>query len=74
MPRLRRRLPMLEEWREQIRGGLWYKPAWWDAVRQVPPLPMPANAKKSDIPTIKFVEERLIRCAAVPLTTEPTTP
>ena len=62
MPRLRRRLRLLDEWREQIRGGLWYKPAWWDSVRNVPPLPAPARVKKSDVPTIRFVEEKLIQC------------
>ncbi|CAE7659615.1 unnamed protein product, partial [Symbiodinium sp. KB8] len=62
MPRLRRRLRLLDEWKEQIRGGLWYKPAWWDAVRNVPPLPAPARVKKSDVPTIRFVEEQLIKC------------
>ncbi len=31
-------------------------------MRQVPPLPDPANIKKKDIPVIQFVEERLIKC------------
>jgi len=45
----------------QIRGGLWYKPAWWDAVQKAPPTFQP-RVKKRDIPHIAFVEDRLLRC------------
>ena len=37
------------------------QPAWWDAVRKVPPTAFVPRVKKADIPRITFVEDRLIR-------------
>jgi hypothetical protein len=46
--------------RDQIRGGIWYKPAWWEAVRKVPPAAFVPQTKKADIPQLRFIEDRLI--------------
>lgn len=47
--------------RDQIRGGIWYKPAWWEAVTKVPPPSTPGRVRKDEIPRIRFVEDRLVR-------------
>jgi hypothetical protein len=46
---------------DQIRGGLWYKPTWWEAVQKVPPTAVMPRLKKKYIPRIRFVEDRLMR-------------
>lgn len=46
---------------DQIRGGLWYKPTWWEAVQKVPPTAVMPRIKKKDIPRIRFVEDKLMR-------------
>eukprot|EP01138_Halocafeteria_seosinensis_P004074 gb/GECG01004166.1/.p1 GENE.gb/GECG01004166.1/~~gb/GECG01004166.1/.p1 ORF type:complete len:206 (+),score=23.69 gb/GECG01004166.1/:1-618(+) len=61
MPRIYRRLPFMAEAKEQVRGGLWYKPSWYDAMRKVPPLPVEPAIKKREVPRMVFVEDRLIR-------------
>jgi hypothetical protein len=60
--RFRPRTDFLTFARDQIRGGIWYKPAWWEAVTKVPPAAFVPRVKKRDIPRITFVEDRLIRC------------
>lgn len=45
---------------DQIRGGLWYKPTWWEAVQKVPPTAVMPRIKKKDIPRIRFVEDKLM--------------
>ena len=48
----------------QIRGGLWYKPTWWEAVQRVPPCAVLPRPRKSTIPRLRFVEDALMRCVA----------
>ena len=39
--------------REQIRGGLWFKPAWWEAVARAPPLALrllPSWPRPEEVP------------------------
>jgi hypothetical protein len=38
------------------------QPTWWDAVTKVPPSGFVPRVKKADIPHVRFVEDRLIRC------------
>ena len=47
--------------RDQIRGGIWYKPAWWEAVRKVPPTAFFPRTKKNEIPTLRFLEDKLVK-------------
>ena len=60
--RFRLRTDFLTFARDQIRGGIWYKPGWWDAVRKVPPTAWVPRVKKAEIPRITFLEDRLVRC------------
>lgn len=59
--RFRLRTDFLTYARDQIRGGLWYKPSWWEAVQRVPPTGFVPRIKKRDVPTVRFLEDRLIR-------------
>lgn len=59
--RFRLRTDFLTFARDQIRGGLWYKPGWWEAVQRVPPTGFVPRIKKAEIPRIRFIEDRLIR-------------
>ena len=45
----------------QIRGGLWYKPTWWEAVQRVPPCAVLPRPRKASIPRLRFVEDALMR-------------
>jgi len=46
---------------DQIRGGLWYKPTWWEAVQKVPPTAVLPRLKKKFIPRLRFIEDKLMR-------------
>lgn len=59
--RFKLKTPFLTQARDAIKGGIWYKPSWWDAVRRVPPLGLLPRRKKKEIPVLRFVEDRLIR-------------
>lgn len=59
--RFRLKTDFLTYARDQIRGGLWYKPAWWDAVHRVPPTAFVPRVKKASIPRVRFTEDKLMR-------------
>lgn len=58
--RFRLKTDFLTYARDQVRGGLWYKPSWWEAVQKVPPPTAPGRLRKADIPRIRFAEDRLV--------------
>ena len=62
--RFRLRTPFLAFARDQIRGGLWFQPSWWGAISKVPPTHFQARIKMREVPTIRFFEDRLMRCVA----------
>ncbi len=41
------------------------QPAWWDAVSKVPPVHFQPRIQKREVPTIRFVEDSLMRCVRV---------
>lgn len=59
--RFRLKTDFLSFAREQIRGGLWYRPAWYDAVTRAPPVHFQPRIKRRDLQNITFVEDRLLR-------------
>jgi len=66
--RFKLKSPFLEYARDQIKGGLWYRPSWYDAISNVPPLHFQPRIKKRDVPTITFLEDRLTKSVASPYT------
>jgi len=52
---------MMDFVREQVRGGVWYKPPWWDAVSRVPPSHFQPRVIKASVPNIHYMEDSLLR-------------
>ena len=69
--RFKLRTPFFDYARDQVKGGIWYRPTWWDAVSNVPPVHFQPRIKKREVPAITFLEDSLVRCVcarlAVPL-------
>lgn len=63
--RFRLKASFLDHAHNQIRGGIWYKPSWWDAVSRVPPVHFQPRINKQEVPRIHFLEDRLMRCVEV---------
>lgn len=59
--RFRLKTHFMDYAREQIRGGVWYKPAWWDAVSRVPPVHFQPRIPKASVPKLTFMEDGLLR-------------
>ena len=64
--RFRLRTPFLTFARDQVRGGLWFRPAWLDAVAKVPPAHFQPRLKMRNVPKITFLEDKLLRCVRTP--------
>lgn len=60
--RFKLKTPFFEYARDQVKGGIWYRPTWWDAVSSVPPAHFQPRIRKRDVPAITFLEDRLVRC------------
>ncbi len=59
--RFKLKTPFFDYARDQIKGGVWYRPTWWDAVANVPPVHFQPRIKKKEVPSITFLEDRLVR-------------
>ena len=60
--RFKLKTPFFDFARDQVKGGVWYRPTWWDAVSNVPPVHFQPRIKKREVPAITFLEDRLVRC------------
>ena len=60
--RFKLKTPFFDYARDQVKGGIWYRPTWWDAVSNVPPAHFQPRIKKREVPSISFLEDRLVRC------------
>jgi hypothetical protein len=61
MVRFRPKTDFVSFAREQIRGGLWYRPGWWEAVSRVPPAHFTPRIPKKEIPIISLAEDSLLK-------------
>ena len=59
--RFKLKTPFMEYARDQVKGGLWYRPTWWDAVGNVPPIHFQPRIKKRDVQNISFLEDKLAK-------------
>ena len=61
MVRFRPKTDFVSFAREQIRGGLWYRPGWWEAISKVPPAHFTPRIPKKEIPIISLEEDKLLK-------------
>ncbi len=59
--RFRLRTDSLSFINNQVKGGIWYKPPWWDAVSRVPPVHFQPRVRKAVVPNITYMEDSLLK-------------